>query len=173
MVGDNIPQELAQSGLKQIEEAILRLLDANSQGLRNVDIARTLGLRSDFPDRQRDYLTYSVLGGLLARGEVLWDQQSKFFTSKNANVSPLDQAQAGLESVEDAILILLQYHPDGLRNAEIADSLNLRSDFRGRQRDYLTYSVLGGLVSRGKLNWDSQTKLFTVARNTTINNQEL
>ena len=39
---DNNTQALAQEGLRQIETAILRLLDANPQGLRNADIARNL-----------------------------------------------------------------------------------------------------------------------------------
>lgn len=71
MIKNNNPHELAQAGLRQIEDAILRLLDANPQGLRNVDVARTLSLRSDFPERRRDFLTYSVLGGLLERGSIV------------------------------------------------------------------------------------------------------
>ena len=72
--------EQAQQGLRQIEDAILRLLDGHPQGLRNAQIADLLGLRSDFRGRQKNYLTYSVLGGLLARGEVDWNQESKIFT---------------------------------------------------------------------------------------------
>ena len=66
--------------LRHIEEAILRLLDSNPQGLQNVQIAGLLNLRSDFVGRQRNYLTYSVLGGLLAHGAVEWDQGIKIFT---------------------------------------------------------------------------------------------
>ena len=58
-------------------------------------------------------------------------------------------AQDGLQRVEEGILKLLDSNPPGLRNAEIADLLDLRSDFRGRQRDDLTYSVLGGLIAKG------------------------
>ena len=65
---DSDSQTLAQEGLRQIETAILRLLEASPQGLRNSEIAESLGLRSDFQGRQKDYLTYSILGGLLARG---------------------------------------------------------------------------------------------------------
>ena len=39
--------------------------------------------------------------------------------------------------------------------------LNLRSDFRGRQKDYLTYSVLGGLMRQGRVAWNKETKRFT------------
>jgi hypothetical protein len=87
--------------------------------------------------------------------------------SKKAYMNP-DQgerqtAQEGLQRIEDAILRLLHRNPDGLRNSRIAEVLNLRSDFRGRQKDYLTYSILGGLLARGKVIWDQKTKLFNKA----------
>jgi hypothetical protein len=71
------------------------------------------------------------------------------------------QAQAGLKQLQEAILALLRRQPDGLRNAEIAEALSLRSDFRGRQKDYLTYSVLVGLIHQGRVDWDQKTKVFT------------
>lgn len=76
----------------------------------------------------------------------------------------LEDAQEGLRRIELAILRLLGNHSQGLRNAEIAEKLKLRSDFRGRQKDYLTYSVLGGLLRRGEVVWDQSTKLFSKAR---------
>ena len=73
----------------------------------------------------------------------------------------LKQAQAGLKQIQEAIVALLRRHPDGLRNADIAEALSLRSDFRGRQKDYLTYSVLGGLIHQGRAAWNQKTKRFT------------
>lgn len=70
-------------------------------------------------------------------------------------------AQEGLRHIEDAMLMLLEAHPQGLRNVEIADALGLRSSIRGGQRNYLTYSVLGGLMERGAVAQDSETKVFT------------
>ena len=70
------------------------------------------------------------------------------------------QAEAGLKQIQEAIVTLLKRRPDGLRNAEIAEALNLRSDFRGRQKDYLTYSVLGGLMRQGRVAWNKETKRF-------------
>ena len=61
MTGD-AARLLAQYGLRHIEDAILRLLEAHPQGPRNAQIADALGLRSSIRDRQRDYLTYSVTG---------------------------------------------------------------------------------------------------------------
>lgn len=70
-------------------------------------------------------------------------------------------AQEGLRHIEDAILMLLDAHPQGLRNAQIADALGLRSSIRDGQRNYLTYSVLGGLMARGAVAQDRNTKVFT------------
>lgn len=129
MKDSDSPISLARTGLHQIEDATLRLLDANPQGLRNVDVARTLSLRSDFPGRRRDFLTYSVLGGLLERGSIVWDQESKLFFSHHRDFSTIDEAQTGLRQIENAIIELLEVHPEGLRNVDIADALDLRSDF--------------------------------------------
>lgn len=72
-----------------------------------------------------------------------------------------EQAQAGLVQIQDAIVSLLRRQPDGLRNADIAEALGLRSDFLGRQKDYLTYSVLGGLIRQGRIIRNQETKRFT------------
>jgi len=80
MTNDTAAHVLAQEGLRHIEQAILMLLDAHPSGLRNSQIADLLGLRSSIRDGQRNYLTYSVLGGLMARGEVVQDQETKLFT---------------------------------------------------------------------------------------------
>ena len=72
-----------------------------------------------------------------------------------------EQAQAGLEQIQEAIVTLLKRQPAGLRNSEIAEALSLRSDFRGRQKDYLTYSILGGLMHQGRVDRNQKTKVFT------------
>lgn len=71
-------------------------------------------------------------------------------------------AQTGLKQIQDSVLNLLRRRPEGLKNAQIAEELDLRSDFRGRQRDYLTYSVLGGLLRQGRVAWNQDTKKFSV-----------
>ena len=72
-------------------------------------------------------------------------------------------AQEGLRHIEDAVLMVLESNPQGLGNAQIADLLGLRSSIRNGQRNYLTYSVLGGLMAQGKVVQDRGTKLFTTA----------
>jgi hypothetical protein len=61
------------------------------------------------------------------------------------------KATEGRQAIEQAILALLRDHEDGLINNEIARELGLESDFNGRQRNYLTYSVLGGLMKTGRV----------------------
>ena len=45
----------------------------------------------------------------------------------NTDAGAQSLAQKGLRRIEDAILELLQHHPQGLRNVQIADMLGLRS----------------------------------------------
>ena len=154
------PQSLVQEGLRQIEDAILELLHRNPQGLRNVQVADLLDLRSGVRGGQRNYLTYSLLGRLLSQGRVSWDEETKLYTRRDADTSVQSLAQDGLQQIEDAILELLHRNPQGLRNVEIANMLGLHSEVRGGRRNYLSYSVLGGLLARGKVAWDEETKIY-------------
>lgn len=84
MTGDTAARVLVQEGLRHNEQAILMLLDDHPNGLRNSQIADLLGLRSSIRDGQRNYLTYSVLGGLMARGEVVQNRETKVFSKAEA-----------------------------------------------------------------------------------------
>ena len=84
---------MAQLGLRQMESAVLRLLGRNPQGLRNVEIADGLGLRSEFEGRHQNYLTFSVLGILLAKHEVVRDYERK--TYLRAETSSLSENDIG------------------------------------------------------------------------------
>lgn len=64
------PSEKAAKARADLEDAILEYLKARPEGAINNQIARDLGLESDFAGRQKNYLTYSLLGGLMARGLV-------------------------------------------------------------------------------------------------------
>lgn len=71
--GLTVPQgaiERAQQGLAMLKKAVLDLARANRGGITNADAASVLGLRSDYRGRQKDYLSYSVLGLLLREGKV-------------------------------------------------------------------------------------------------------
>jgi len=63
-------KQQAQSARRELENSITEFLKTKPAGLTNSEIARELGLETDFEGRQKNYLTYSILGGLLARGAV-------------------------------------------------------------------------------------------------------
>lgn len=66
-------------------------------------------------------------------------------------MTPCQKAQQGLALVKQAIIDLIEEHPNGLRNAEIAEKLDLHSDYLGGQKDYLSWSVLGLLLNQGTI----------------------
>lgn len=53
--------------------------------------------------------------------------------------------------LREAICNVVRQAPDGLMNSDIARALQLESEHEGRQKNYLTYSIIGGLLSDGLL----------------------
>ena len=70
----------------------------------------------------------------------------------------VERAQLGLELLKTAILDLAKANPVGITNSDVASLLGLRSDYRGRQKDYLSYSILGLLLREGKIRHETDTK---------------
>ena len=101
MITNKDPHTLAQEGLRQIEQAIIQLLEHNPKGLRNAQIADLLGLHSDFRGNQRDYLTYSVLGGLIAKEIVIRNDDSKLFSKVATKKEEIDIAAVGRAMYEE------------------------------------------------------------------------
>jgi len=64
---------------------------------------------------------------------------------------PREKAQQGLSFLKEAVLDVIAQHPDGISNARIADVLQIRSDYEGVQKDYLSWSVLGLLLNEKKI----------------------
>jgi uncharacterized protein len=97
-------------------------------------------------------------GGLLTNAVV----PSGIVTRKRADIivpqGSIERAQLGLELMKNAILELAQANPDGILNSDAANAFGLRSDYRGRQKDYLSYSILGLLLREGKIFRDGTTK---------------
>ena len=121
MSDDSTARQVAQDGSQRVEDAILELLHRNPQGLRNIQIANMLGLRSEARGGQKNYLTYSVLGRLLSQSRVLWDEETKLYTTVSADMTPQSLAEEGLLQIEGSILELLHQNPQGLGNAQVAD----------------------------------------------------
>jgi 2-dehydro-3-deoxyphosphogalactonate aldolase len=65
--------------------------------------------------------------------------------------SPQAKAHKALASLKDAILDVLAIHKDGLTNSQIAEALDLRSDYLGANKDYLTWSILGLLLNEKRI----------------------
>ena len=66
-------------------------------------------------------------------------------------MTPHEKAQRGLSLLKEAVLEVLGNHPEGLQNAQIADLLGLRSDYKGANKDYLSWSVLGLLFNSAQV----------------------
>lgn len=63
--------EKAQIGLELIKSSILELAHANPEGILNSDVAKALGLQSDYLGGSKDYLSWSVLGVLMREGKIV------------------------------------------------------------------------------------------------------
>lgn len=73
-----VPQgavERAQLGLQLLKSAVLGIAKANPSGVTNSDVASLLGLRSDYLGKQKDFLSYSVLGLLMREGQLVREDE--------------------------------------------------------------------------------------------------
>ncbi len=68
-----------------------------------------------------------------------------------------EQAQLGLQYIEDAVVALLVDHPDGLTPARIADALGLGENLPPSQRVLIPSGILELLVRSGRILWDGKT----------------
>ncbi len=57
------------------------------------------------------------------------------------------KAQQGLALIKEAMIEALKANPEGLTNSGMADFLDLRSNYLGGAKDYVTWSVLGLLIN--------------------------
>jgi hypothetical protein len=70
-------RELAQEGLKLIEDAIVGLLTRHSDGMPPDQIAGILGLRAGGDPAEQDRLVDSILAFLVKSGRILWDADAR------------------------------------------------------------------------------------------------
>ena len=91
------------------------------------------------------------MGGLLTNSVVPSGMDSKKRIRIVVPQGAVEQAQLGLSILKGAVVKLIDANPEGVTNADVASSLGLRSDYRGRQKDYLSYSILGLLLREGKV----------------------
>jgi len=101
-------------------------------------------------------------GGLLANAVVPTGLGRKKRKGIVVPQGAIERAQLGLELLKTAILELAKANPDGISNSDAAGLLGLRSDYQGKQKNYLSYSVLGLLLREGKIKRDGHTKRHMV-----------
>jgi uncharacterized protein len=76
----NVPDgcyEKAQMGLALMKDAVMEMARANKDGIRNGDIAKYLGLQSDYGGGSKDYLSYSLLGLLMREGMMKRNEKKR------------------------------------------------------------------------------------------------
>jgi hypothetical protein len=66
-------------------------------------------------------------------------------------MTPEQKAAEGLQLLKEAITEVIANHPEGISNAEIARILDIQSDYKGANHDYLSWSVLGLLLNNQKI----------------------
>lgn len=71
------PQEQAAAGVGYLKAAILDYLASHREGARHSDIVQDLGLQSHYEGANRNYLSWSVLGLLIAEGRVRYEGSGK------------------------------------------------------------------------------------------------
>lgn len=76
----------------------------------------------------------------------------------------VERAQLGLDLLKTSILELAKANPKGILNSDAASLLGLRSDYQGKQKDYLSYSALGLLMREGKIDRIEDTRPRHVAK---------
>jgi hypothetical protein len=77
-------------------------------------------------------------------------------------MKPHEQAQQGLELLKEVILEILAQKSDGLRNAEIAELLGIRSDYQGEQKDYFCTWMF--IICWGGVHFSASTSLSLLRR---------
>lgn len=90
-------------------------------------------------------------GGVLTNAVVQSGLGGKSRKSIVVPQGAVERAQLGLDLIKTGILELAKANPEGITNSDAASLLGLRSDYRGKQKDYLSYSVLGLLMREGKV----------------------
>lgn len=69
-----------------------------------------------------------------------------------------EKAQKGLSLIKEAIIETVEQNPDGIGNSKIAQILDIESDYEGKQRNYLSWSILGLLVNDKKVQYKKDGK---------------
>ncbi len=69
--------EKAQIALDHLKSAVFETTLANKDGVSNYEVAKSLGLQSDYGGGSKNYLSYSLLGILMREGKIKRLQSKK------------------------------------------------------------------------------------------------
>ncbi len=69
--------EKSQIALEHLKSAVFEIAQANKDGITNYEVARCLGLQSDYGGGSKNYLSYSLLGILMRDGKIKRLQNKK------------------------------------------------------------------------------------------------
>ena len=62
--------EKSQIALEHLKSAVFEIAQANKEGVTNYEVAKCLGLQSDYGGGSKNYLSYSLLGILMRDGKI-------------------------------------------------------------------------------------------------------
>jgi len=69
--------EKSQIALEHLKSAVFEMTQANKDGVTNYEVAKCLGLQSDYGGGSKNYLSYSLLGILMRDGKITRLQNKK------------------------------------------------------------------------------------------------
>jgi hypothetical protein len=77
-------------------------------------------------------------------------------------MTPQQRAAAGVAHIKDPILDYLAQHPDGVRHSQIVTDLGLESSYEGKQKNFLSWSVVGLLLAERRVRYERRgsTKIY-------------
>ena len=128
-------QQILDAGLKPLVDILIDRLSETDALRLEAELISALGTEET--------------GGLLTNVVVPQGAANVANTRIVVPQGTIERAQLGLAILKEAVLNLIDANPDGVSNSDVANALGLRSDYRGRQKDYLSYSVLGLLLREG------------------------
>ena len=127
---------------------VVPVSDITGEGIRELKGVELAASIVGEPSRTEG-ITISYYGRL--RMGIRCFQRPMHESASIREVSAMEKAMKSYFRLKEAILGILAQKTDGLTNAELADLLDIRSDYQGSQKDYLSWSVLGLLLNKGKV----------------------
>lgn len=93
-------------------------------------------------------------GGMLTNAVVPSGNAVITRRSLNVPTGVQEKAQIGVALLKEAVLELAKANPEGVTNSDVSKALGLQSDYGGGSKDYLSWSLLGLLMRKGRLKRD-------------------